>query len=166
MAAGSGALPAHGAGDYFAILNVIHAYADALDRGDFAALGTLFHHADVYMPGSSDEPDVQSGTGRFGDFLRAAVRVYPPAGTPRTQHVTTNHQIHFDTASTARARSYFTVFQALPGPSIQPIITGIYDDRFRLIGGAWRIVERREAVTALGDLSAHLIGDASIVTEN
>lgn len=147
---------AHQAADYFALINLAHAYADALDDGDFDRVGALFEHADIYMPGST-EPDVPAGSGGFGALLRQAVRTYPPGNTPRTRHVTTNHQIHFEGADTARMRSYFTVMQEVSAGRLEAIITGTYDDRFARVAGVWRFVERREAVTSVGDLSAHLI---------
>lgn len=150
---------------YWAILNLIHQYADALDRGDFDAIGVLFHYADIYMPGN-EAPVVRAESGQFGDLLRAAVRVYLPAGTPRTRHVTTNHQIHFEDPATARTRSYFTVFQEVAPVRLEPIITGIYDDRLVRVATGWRFTERREAITSVGDLSAHLIGDINIVRDN
>ena len=142
--------------DHFALINLAHAYADALDNGDFDRVGALFRFADVYMPGSQ-EPEVRAGTGTFGDLLRQAVRTYPPGNTPRTRHVTTNHQIHFEGSDAARMRSYFTVMQETTPGQLQAIITGTYDDRFARVDGNWRFVERRESVTSVGDLSAHLI---------
>lgn len=144
--------------DYFALINLAHAYADALDNGDFDRVGALFQHADVYMPGSQ-EPEVRAGSGGFGELLRKAVKTYPPGNTPRTRHVTTNHQIHFEDGAAARMRSYFTVLQETKPGQLQAIITGTYDDRFARVDNNWRFIERREAVTSVGDLSAHLLQD-------
>ena len=151
--------------DYFTLLNLVHGYADALDQGNFDEVGRLFQHADIYMPGST-APDVRAGSGLFGKLLQDAVRTYPPGNTPMTRHVTTNHQIHFDGPDDAHMRSYFTVLQETAPRQLQPLITGIYDDRFRRVEGAWRFVERREAVTSVGDLSAHLIEAFTGPTQN
>jgi 3-phenylpropionate/cinnamic acid dioxygenase small subunit len=142
--------------DYFALINLAHAYADALDNGEFDRIGMLFHHADIYMPGSQ-EPEVRAGSGGFGELLRKAVRTYPPGNTPRTRHVTTNHQIHFEGPDAARMRSYFTVLQETAPGQLEAIITGTYEDRFVRADGHWRFAERRETVTGAGDLSAHLV---------
>lgn len=143
------------AADYFDLLNLVHGYADALDRGDFDQIGEMFRHANVYMPGSI-EPEVRAGSGEFNKVLRDAVRVYLPGNTPRTRHVTTNDLIVFESQTCARMRSYFTVLQQVSPGSLQPVICGTYDDRFSKIDDEWCFIERREAVTASGDLSAHL----------
>lgn len=142
--------------DYFAILNLIHAYAERIDEGDFAAIGRMFEEADVYMPGETT-PSVKAGTRDFAPLLEAWTRRYPECGTPRTRHLTSNHIIEFDGPDEARARSSFTVLQQTPDLPLQPIIVGSYHDRFRRIGGTWRFVERRETVSLVGDLSAHLL---------
>ena len=49
--------------DYFAIQNLIHRYADLLDRGKVDEVGALFDHADVYMP---DDPSHGPALGRIG----------------------------------------------------------------------------------------------------
>ncbi|MBS0505145.1 MAG: nuclear transport factor 2 family protein [Proteobacteria bacterium] len=144
------------ADDYFAILNLIHLYAEHLDRGDFAAVGGLFADADVYMPGDV-EPSVRAGTGDFAGLLSRWTRLYPETGTPRTRHVTTNPIVGFDGPDAAWVRSSFTVLQQTPALALQPIIVGSYHDRFARVGGVWRFAERREFVTLVGDLSAHLL---------
>lgn len=143
------------AGDYFALLNLLHGYSDAVDAGDFDRVDAMFRHADVYMPGS-DEPAVRAGQGGFGDLLRGAVRVYPPGGTPRTRHLCSNAQIRFDGPAAARSRSYFTVFQETAPRRIEAIFIGTYDDRFARVDGVWRFVERREGVTGIGNATGHL----------
>lgn len=63
-------------------------------------------------------------------LARDTLRVYDD-GTPRTRHVTTNIIIEIDEeAGTASSRSYFTVFQALPGFMLQAIASGRYLDYF------------------------------------
>lgn len=143
------------ADDAFAILNLLYRYADALDSGDFDRIGRLFRHADVYMPGSG-VPDVRAGSGGLGAFIKAAILTYPPDDTPRTRHVTTNAEVRFTSADEASTRSYFTVFQEVAPGDLRAVITGIYDDRFRRDTNGWYFIERREAVTSVGNLSAHL----------
>ena len=153
------------ANDYFALLNLVHEYADAVDDGDFDRVGALFVDADVYLPGWTG-PAVRARTGDFGQLLRDVVRVYPPRNTPRTRHVTTNHQIAFEGSTAARMRSYFSVFQEVAPGNLQPIICGTYDDRFAKVDGKWRFTERRQAVTAIGDLSAHLRVELNLPLDN
>jgi hypothetical protein len=79
-------------------------------------------------------------------------------GTPRTKHLTTNLIIEVDEeAGTATARSYWMVFQAVPGLPLQPILTGRYHDTFGRRGSAWRFTARRFLVDLVGDVSHHLL---------
>ena len=142
--------------DYFEILNLLHRYSDAVDRGDFARVGELFRHADVYYPGET-QPSVKAGSGDFAASLAKWTRVFPDTGNPKTRHLCTNPIIDFDDATHARCQTYFVVFQAAEGLPLQPIITGTYLDRFEKVRGEWRFTERRELVGQTGNLSAHLL---------
>ena len=142
--------------DYFLIQNLLNRYSDAVDRGDFDAVGAMFRDADVYFPGAA-EPSVKAGTGDLGPQLHKWTRVYPETGNPRTRHLCTNLIIDFDDATHARCQSYFVVFQAAESLPLQPIITGSYLDRLEKAVGAWHFTERRELVGQTGDLSAHLL---------
>ena len=142
--------------DYFLIQNLLNRYSDAVDRGDFDAVGVMFRDADVYFPGDT-EPSVRAGTGDFGLQLHKWTRVYPETGNPCTRHLCTNLIIDFDDDTHARCQSYFVVFQAAEGLPLQPIITGSYLDRLEKVGAAWCFTERRELVAQTGDLSAHLL---------
>lgn len=142
--------------DYFLIQNLMHRYSDAVDRGDFDAVGEMFRHADVYFPGEA-EPAVKAGSGDFGPHLTHWTRVYPETGNPRTRHLCTNLIVDFDDDTHARCQTYFVVFQAADGFPLQAIITGSYADRLEKVGDAWRFTERREFVGQTGDLSAHLL---------
>ena len=141
--------------DHFALLNLLHAYSDAVDHGDFDQIDAMFRDADVFMPGA-DQPATRAGEGGFGALLRGAVRTYPPGDIPRTRHLCTNAQIRFDGQDRATLRSYFTVMQQTGLQRIEPIFIGTYDDRFARIKGEWRFVERREGVTGIGNAAAHL----------
>ena len=142
--------------DYFTIQNMLHLYSEAVDNGEFDAVGEMFRHADVYFPGE-DGPSVKAGSGDFGKHLHKWTRVFPETGNPRTRHLCTNLIIEFDDETHARTRSYFVVFQGTDDLPLQPIITGGYHDRLEKVDGTWRFVERRELVGQTGDLSAHLL---------
>ena len=89
-------------------------------------------------------------------MLRDSLIVYDD-GTPRTKHITSNLAIEVDEAAgTAVSRSYFTVLQALPDMTLQPIVSGRYEDRFERRDGQWRFVERRVRTDLVGDVSRHL----------
>ena len=136
---------------YRAIENLIATYAELVDDGDFAGLGTLL--ADATFAGSGTPV---SGPDAIEKMFRNMLIVYDD-GTPRTKHVTTNVAIEVDEeAGTAVSRAYFTVLQALPGLALQPIVSGRYRDRFERHDGQWRFAERRVRVDLVGDVSRHL----------
>lgn len=139
------------------IENLIAEYAALVDAGDFAGLGNLL--ADSVFGGEGDA--VVSGGAAIEKLFRGLVHVYED-GTPRTKHVTTNIHIEVDDAgATAVARSYVTVFQALPDLPLQPIVAGRYRDLFACDDGAWHFVERRFTTDLVGDVSRHLRGGSA-----
>ena len=54
------------------------------------------------------------------------------------------------------ARSYFTVLQAVPGFTLQPILAGRYHDEFEHVDGEWRFTDRLILPDLIGDLSHHM----------
>ncbi|MGY6020001.1 nuclear transport factor 2 family protein [Streptomyces spinosirectus] len=137
--------------DTSAVTNLIATYAELVDTGDFAGVGALF--ADAVFIGSGAPLEGGEAVERM---LRDTVILYED-GTPRTHHVTTNIAVEVDEATgTAAARSYVTVFQALPGLPLQSIAAGRYNDRFARHDGRWRFTERRVRIHLAGDLSRHL----------
>ncbi|WP_338692914.1 nuclear transport factor 2 family protein [Streptomyces sp. Q6] len=138
--------------DTTAIANLIATYAELVDSGDLAGAGALF--SDAVFIGSSGP--IQGRGGGVERMLRDSVILYED-GTPRTHHVTTNLAVDVDErAATATARSYVTVFQAVPGFPLQPVAAGRYRDRFACRDGAWRFTERRVSIHLVGDVSRHL----------
>ena len=134
------------------IQNLVHRYAELIDLGDFDALGDLLGRAEV---GSGDHPGSLSGADAVTALFTSTTRRYPD-GTPRTKHVTTNLILEIDDeAGTAAARSYFTVFQAVPALPLQPVVAGRYHDRFVREGSTWRFAERRFFLDLVGDVSQH-----------
>jgi 3-phenylpropionate/cinnamic acid dioxygenase small subunit len=138
--------------DEQAISNLIYRYAEMVDAGRLDEVGELFRLADYRSgPTGVRGADVTTLMSRF-------VRRYPD-GTPRTQHVTTNVQIHFGSANMATAHSLFTVFQATDGLVLAPICAGTYDDMFDRVDGEWRFSDRMITMRLTGDLSHHLSTD-------
>ncbi|MEU5847821.1 nuclear transport factor 2 family protein [Saccharopolyspora shandongensis] len=147
----SARIPADPASSYRAIENLIARYAELVDDGDFAGLGSLLADA-TFMGGRAEV----SGSEAIEKMLQDTVIVYAD-GTPRTQHVVSNVAIELDEqAGTAVARSYVTVLQALPDLPLQPIAAGRYHDRFERCDGRWRFAERRVRIRFVGDVSRHL----------
>ena len=137
------------------ISDLVYAYAERIDAGDFDGVADLLASADVTAEGTDrhwrgrDEVRslYESGTRRHAD------------GTPLTKHVTTNLVVEVDEgAGTAAARSYYTVLQAVPGElALQPIVAGRYRDRFERVDGRWRFAARHLVVDLVGDLGHHLL---------
>jgi 3-phenylpropionate/cinnamic acid dioxygenase small subunit len=137
-----------------AIENLFFLYAEAIDAGDFEAIGELFAKARIIGPDGGVSGEGKQGVKAIYD---QSTRLYED-GTPKTQHVTTNLIFEFaEDGRSASVRSRFTVFQALPDFPLQPIITGHYADRFVYTDeDGWHFVERRMRPVLLGDLSRHL----------
>ncbi|MEW2544657.1 nuclear transport factor 2 family protein [Streptomyces sp. NPDC047002] len=137
--------------DLRALENLVARYAELVDDGDFAAVGDLFADGVFLASGGAFR-----GREAVEGMLRDRTILYGD-GTPRTHHVTTNSVIEQgEGPDEATARSYVTVFQALPGLPLQPVAAGRYRDRFTRAGGVWRFAERRFAIRLVGDTSRHL----------
>ncbi|MER8058276.1 MULTISPECIES: nuclear transport factor 2 family protein [unclassified Streptomyces] len=136
-----------------AVPNLIARYAELVDSGDFAGVGELF--ADAVFLGSGEPA---AGAEAVERMLRDTVTRYED-GTPRTHHAVSNLAVEVDEeAGVATARSYVTVFQALPDLPLKAIAAGRYRDRFERRGGRWGFVERRVRIHLVGDVRGHLRG--------
>ena len=147
--------------DEQAIAGLLFAYAEAIDRGDYEAVGALFTHGEFHgRPGAP----VRVGAAETTAMFTASVRRYPD-GTPRTRHMTTNVIVDVErdadgSAGSATARSCFTVFQAVADAlPLQPIIAGSYDDEFHRVDEQWWFRRRRITAELYGDLAHHLFYD-------
>ncbi len=142
------------------IENLIYAYAGFVDEGDLEGMASLLGEATIGVDGVSAG---LHGREKIHELFRSTIRMHDD-GTPRTKHVTTNVQIEVDAGgTTATSRSYFTVFQAVEGLGLQPIVAGRYRDRFECRDGTWRFVERRFTTDLIGDISRHLLAGPEIL---
>ena len=143
--------------DEQAIANLVLGYAEAVDGGDFDAVGTFFADA-TYRAAVGSEVYVLEGAAAVTEQMSTFTRRYDD-GTPRTRHVTTNLIIELDDASTgATCRSSYCVLQVVAG-SLQPIIVGRYHDVFAKDDGVWRFTDRLVHTDLIGDLRGHLLHD-------
>ena len=139
-----------------ALGNLIARYAELIDEGDFDGVADLLGEAAV---GQGDSPSLLTGRDALAALFTSTTRRYPD-GTPRTKHMTTNLILEIDEeAGTAAARSYWTVFQAVEGLPLQPILAGRYHDRFERDGQAWHFSERRYLIDLVGDVSRHMLAN-------
>jgi 3-phenylpropionate/cinnamic acid dioxygenase small subunit len=136
------------------IENLMYRYAEAIDGGDFEAIGELFAKGRMLGP---DGEVSGEGKEQVIAIYDSATQVYED-GTPKTQHVTTNLHIEFAAdGRSAQVRSRFTVVQGLPDFPLQPIITGHYSDQFAFTEeDGWHFTQRHMRPVLLGDLSRHL----------
>ena len=139
--------------DEDAIRNLLGRYCEAIDAGDFGAVGALF--ADGAL---ADEhgTELARGADAVAAFYGQVDKLYD--GSPRTKHLVVNSIIEVDgDANSASARSSYVALQQAEGLPLQPIIAGRYHDRFqRGADGGWAFAERRFFVDLTGDLSQHL----------
>jgi len=141
------------------IENLIYMYAERIDSGDLQGVAELFRDAEIFSTAHNMR---RSGFDEVLEMYRQSCRLYQPAGTPLTKHLTTNVIIDLDQdGNGASARSYYTVIQATDTFPLQPIISGKYMDRFRKRDGRWQFAKREMIVDLIGDCSAHLLYDAS-----
>jgi ketosteroid isomerase-like protein len=141
----------------WAVTQLIYAYAERIDRGDFAGVAELFEHATLSFEGFDNEV---SGRDAIEALYAGTTRRYED-GTPRTKHLMTNVLVDVgDDGASATSRSYFTVLQAVPGHlTLQPVIAGRYRHTFRRVDGRWRVETMRVMIELVGELGHHLLFD-------
>lgn len=139
------------------ITELIYTYAERIDDGDFAGVAELFADGAITFDGDDRG---RRGRDEVLALYERTTRRYPD-GTPRTKHVTTNVVVRVAPGgSTATARSYFTVLQAVPGElALQPVVAGRYRDRFARGPAGWHFTQRHISVDLLGRLGHHLLFD-------
>jgi ketosteroid isomerase-like protein len=140
-----------------AITKLIYTYAERIDLGDFAGVAELFEHATLTFEGFGD---AVRGRDAIEALYARTTRRYED-GTPRTKHVMTNVMVDVDDeVGTALSRSYFTVFQAVPGElALQPVIAGRYRHGYELVEGRWRVTSMHIMIDLMGDLGHHMLFD-------
>jgi hypothetical protein len=143
------------------IERLLLAYADAVDGGDFAAVGAMLRHGRICAASpdgdAARDTVIAEGAEAIEAFYRSLVRLYDD-GTPRTRHVTTNVVVEIDEAAgTATGAATFTVFQATDTLPLQAICVGRYRDTYRRVEGEWLFGSRAMTMDLKGDLSQHLL---------
>lgn len=140
--------------DVQAVKNLIYSYAEFLDTGDFNAMGELFSHAAIRMPGSDY---VLRGQDAARNLIAGTVQLYD--GIPQTKHVVTNVIVEIDAdRHGASARSYYTALQVVSPSTLSPILAGRWHDRFERVDDTWRLADRTIFNDLIGDVSRHLKG--------
>lgn len=142
-----------------AIENLLYTYAECMDLGNYEGIAELFRHGII----TSTMGTESKGHDEVLALYQKSTRLYPETGTPLTKHVTTNLIIEVGDDSSATCRSYFTVMQQTPDLPLQAIISGRYHDELEQVDGVWRFIKRTIFPDLFGDLSQHLLFDASLI---
>lgn len=125
-------------------------YVHNLDDGKIAENADLLAHTRFQVADA-----VVVGRDEIARFFKSNVQHHED-GTPRTWHALSNILIDVVSPTSAKAVTYFTVHQELPGLPLQPIVTGRYIDTFELVDGAWRYATRWVQPRLIGELSRHV----------
>jgi hypothetical protein len=142
------------ADSYVEIMNVVHAYPDCIDRGDYEGIAELLGDAEIEM----GDGGVMTGRDAVQAYYERWTRRYPDDGTPHTRHCVTNPIVDIDgAAGTAVVRYYIMVLQRTDEFPLQPVWANKYEDRLALIDGRWRFTHRRGYDHLPGDTSHHLL---------
>jgi hypothetical protein len=130
-----------------------HKYAELVDRGDFAAVGTLLGRGTLtrVRPGAADR--LSRGPEEIAAFYADHVQMHD--GTPGTRHLISNLTVHVsEDGATATATSYLMVVQCLPDFPLQMIVAGRYHDAFEK-ADTWHFTDKKILGDFVGDLSRH-----------
>ena len=134
------------------IVNLLFAYAEAVDGGRFDDVSALFASAEVFM-GGPDRPSMPGS--QVGSMMEKLVMLYD--GVPNTKHVVTNTIVEAVDHENVSTRSYFTVTQCVPGRfPLQVVASGRYHDRFVRSPEGWQFSQRIVHFDHRGDTSFHL----------
>jgi hypothetical protein len=140
-----------------AIENLMALYTEALDEGDFPALGDLFEHGSVTIEGGPHSGRQAAGNASVADLYRSIVAL-DENGLTGTRHFITNIFVEIDKAGrNAIGRSYFAVTQQTNALPLQLVACGGYHDRYEVIEGKWHFRARRIVCDQVGDLSQHML---------
>jgi len=137
------------------ISRLIATYVHNVDDGKIAENAELLAVARFQVADT-----VVNGRDEVANFFKNNVQHHED-GTPRTWHAIANTIIDFESPTTAKAVSYFTAHQELPGLPLQPIVTGRYSDTFQLIDGEWRFTARWVQPRLFGELGYHVATPAN-----
>jgi hypothetical protein len=146
--------------DYHAINKLINRYAQYADNGDFESLAAHYARCKLIFP-NGDVFDVAArGPTAYLDWYNRLIRVYPERRTPKTRRMVGTIIIDDDGPNRATSQCCIICFQATDKLPLQPIAAATLYDRFEKTDGAWWLVERREDLELVGDLSQHVNFDA------
>ena len=80
---------------YIEIMNLVYAYPERIDAGDFAGVGALFEDAVFETEGGGK----LTGSREVQESFERWTRRYPDDGTPKTRHCIHNPIVEIDEAN-------------------------------------------------------------------
>jgi 3-phenylpropionate/cinnamic acid dioxygenase small subunit len=142
--------------DYFQIQKLITRYAQCADRAEFDEIAELYRHCVLYMPGDLVIDVPREGIGRYLEWYKRIIRVYPDSGTTKTRRLVGTIIIDDDGVDCAKGEWNVVCFQAIKDFPLQAIAAATLYDKYQKVGEQWRLIERREDLELVGDLSRHI----------
>ena len=136
------------------VSNLLFTYTHRFDEGDFEGAATLFQHAQIIVGALGETVDYLG----LLENWRRMVMLCDSSGMPRTMHICTNAIININLDDgTARARSYYVVYQQTDSLPLQAIVAGRYVDTFELVAEQWRFSQRDyRLMEMIGNIDEHL----------
>jgi hypothetical protein len=132
------------------ILNLLYELDEHIDMGRFDAAADVFADATLSVHGGDL---TVRGRDEVAAFLRRSIRLHDD-GTPKTVHLTVNPVVDVDdTAGTASAQTFFTVFHASDEVPLQPVLGGANFDTFRRTERGWQLASRVVQVRLTGNIA-------------
>jgi hypothetical protein len=143
--------------DYYAIEKLVTRYAVCADKGDTQGVAELLEQCVLHLPGGQTIDFRHEGVKAYFDWYASMICIYPDSGTPKTRRLMGTIVIDDDGPDRARSQSNVICFQAADDFPLQAIAAGTLHDRFEKRSGRWCLVERREDLELIGDLSRHVL---------
>jgi len=144
------------------IRHILFSYPEYIDRGTIDGVvgllsGVKMANANGVRAERIPESDLPTLSAEQVREMYTSSVIFYEDGLPHTKHLITNFDIKFsDDGQHAETRSYYVVLQALEDFPLQIVITGRYEDEYRVEDGEWRLKIRREFADLVGDLSHHV----------
>ena len=134
--------------------NLLFTYTHRFDEGDFEGAAILFQYAQIIVGALGETVDYLG----LLENWRRMVMLCDSSGMPRTMHTCTNAIININLDDgTARARSYYVVYQQTDSLPLQAIVAGRYVDTFELVAEQWRFSQRDyRLMEMIGNIDEHL----------
>lgn len=153
----SGALPGVGVdpGDRAEATELLARYAEAIDSGDFGAIGALLSKCVIT---DAEGHVIATGADEITALYRSTTKRHE-GGTPLTTHIITNVIVDRIAEGELEMRSRYVVFQCTQTLPLQPIAVGRYVDRVvrdEAEDGAWRFARRAMIPEFWGTTTEHL----------